>query len=290
MYKPSYISARRPSVNWLEVLRKVGLYGTLMVFSIIFFFPFFWMVSTALKELPQIMKAPPEWIPNPVQWGNIVECTEAIPFWLYAGNTLLICGLNVVGTVFSCSLAAYGFARLKWRGRDQLFVVTLATMMIPFPILMVPLYKIFRTLGWIGTMNPLWVPAFFGSAYNIFLLRQFFLTIPQDLSDAAEIDGCSHFRIYSQIILPLARPALLVVGLFTFMYHWNDFLAPLIFLTNSEQFTLALGLQAFQSKLGGTNMNLLMAASTLMILPIIVLFFFTQKTFIEGISMTGLKG
>jgi multiple sugar transport system permease protein len=251
--------------------------------------PFVWMLSTALKEISQIMKSPPDWIPNPVKWENFIAVTKTIPFWLYTKNTLLICILNVVGTIFSCSMAAYAFSRVEWKGRNKFFAITLATMMIPFPILIVPLYTIFRSLGWIGTLNPLWVPSFFGSAYNIFLIRQFFMTIPMDLSEAAEIDGCSHFRIYLQIILPLAKPALLVVALFTFMYNWNDFLGPLIYITDSHNFTLALGLQAFQSRDGGTAINLLMAASTLMILPIIIMFFFMQKTFIEGISMTGIK-
>jgi multiple sugar transport system permease protein len=170
------------------------------------------------------------------------------------------------------------------------FAISLLTMMIPFPVLLVPTYTIFRHLGWIGTYLPLWVPSFFGSAYNIFLLRQFFMTIPRDLTEAAEVDGCGRFRMYWQIILPLSRPALAVVALFCLMYHWNDFMGPLIYLLEPRQFTLALGLQQFQSRQGGTEINLLMAASTLTVLPIMILFFFTQRTFIEGISMTGIKG
>lgn len=273
----------------MKLAGKLGLYAVLLFFSGLFIFPLLWMISTSLKELTQAMTHPPVWIPSPVHWENYKRATEAIPFWSYALNTLTLCVLNVSGIVLSCSFVAYGFSRIEWPGRDKVFALTLATMMVPFPVLMVPLYSIFKELGWIGTFRPLWVPAFFGSAYNIFLLRQFFMTIPKDLAEAARIDGCNEFRIFWQMVLPLSRSALMVVGLFCFMYVWNDFMGPLIYLTNADQFTLALGLQAFQSKHGGTDMNLLMAASTLMVTPIIVLFFFTQKSFIEGISMTGLK-
>jgi multiple sugar transport system permease protein len=211
-------------------------------------------------------------------------------FWIYLRNTLLVCGLGVIGAVSSAALVGYSLARIRWRGRGALFALTLATMMVPFPVLMVPLYTLFKTFGWIGSLKPLWVPAFFGSGFNIFLLRQFFLTIPRDLSEAARIDGCSEFGIFWRIILPLSRPALAVVALFHFLYAWNDFMGPLLYLTREETFTLSLGLQSFQSKHGGTDWTGLMAASTLFCLPIIVLFFFTQKTFIKGIATTGLKG
>jgi len=225
------------------------------------------------------------------RWENFINAIRAMKYFpLYLKNTLILCFLTVIGTVFSSSLAAYGFSRIQWRGRNKVFLVALATMMIPFPVVMVPIYCMFRWLGWIGTLRPLWVGSFFAGAFNVFLLRQFFMTIPKDLSDAARIDGCSELRIYWQIMLPLCRPALMVVALFQFMFTWNDFLGPLIYLTDQKTFTLALGLQFFQSQHGGTEWHYLMAASTLVTLPIIVLFFFTQKTFIEGISMTGLKG
>jgi multiple sugar transport system permease protein len=213
-----------------------------------------------------------------------------ITFLTYLANTLVVAVLGVVGTLLSSSLVAYGLSRIRWRGREALFTVILATMMIPFPVLMVPLYGVFRTLGWIGTLMPLWVPAWFAGAFNIFLLRQFFLTIPEDLTDAARIDGCSEIAIFWRIMVPLAKPALAVVALFHFLYAWNDFLAPLIFLTEPDTFTMALGLQQYQSQHGGSEWHLLMAASLLLVLPIIVLFFFTQKTFIQGISTTGIKG
>ncbi len=262
----------------------------LLVFGAAFLLPFAWMVSTSLKPLNETMVLPPRWLPSEPQWQNYPEAMRAMgPFWLYARNSLLLAVLNVVGTVASSALVAYGFSRIEWRGRDSLFLLLLATMMIPFPVVMVPVYTLFRDLGWIGSFKPLWVPSFLAGAFNVFLLRQFFLSIPRDLSEAARIDGCSEFRIFWQIILPLAKPALLTVALFQFMATWNDFLGPLIFLVRQDQFTLALGLQNFQSVQGGTAWHYLMAASTLVVLPVLVLFFLTQRTFIRGISTTGLK-
>lgn len=262
----------------------------LVGFSIVFILPFAWMVATSLKPLNETMTLPPKWLPSEPQWRNYPDAMEAMgPFWLYARNSLLLALLNVAGTVASSALVAYGFSRIEWRGRDNVFLLLLATMMIPFPVVMVPVYTLFRELGWIGTFAPLWVPSFLAGAFNVFLLRQFFLSIPKDLTEAARIDGCGEFRIFWQIILPLAKPALLTVALFQFMATWNDFLGPLIFLVRQEQFTLALGLQNFQSLQGGTAWHWLMAASTLVVLPVILLFFLTQRTFIRGISTTGLK-
>ena len=271
-------------------LGKVVLYLFLIGFAILFIFPFLWMVSTSLKELKEALSINLNLIPTKIHWDNYLKATREIPFWNYLLNTIFLCTMNVIGTTLSCSFVAYGFSRIEWKGRDKFFAITLATMMIPFPVLMVPLYKIFLSLDWIGTYKPLWVPAFLGSAYNIFLLRQFFLRLPKELTEAAMIDGCSHIRIFFQIILPLSIPSLLVVALFNFMYVWNDFMGPLIYLTEQKDFTLALGLQSFQSKLGGVEINYLMAAATLMVMPIVILYFFTQKTFIEGISMSGIKG
>ena len=209
---------------------------------------------------------------------------------LYLRNTLWIALLGVVGTTVSSAVVAYGFARVRWRGRGVAFMVMLATMMIPFPVVMVPLFTMFREVGWIGTFAPLWVPAWFGNAFSIFLLRQFFLTIPRELDDASRIDGCGHVRNFIHVILPLSIPALLVVALFHFMFVWNDFLGPLVFLTHRDQFTLALGLQLYLSKLGQTPWNLLMAATTVMVGPVLILFVLMQRTFVEGISTAGTKG
>lgn len=223
------------------------------------------------------------------RWENYLGAVRAIPFWVYTKNTLWLCILTVLGTTFSSALVAYGFSRIKWPGRDALFLVVLATMMIPFPVIMIPLYSLFREFGLIGTMVPLWLPTFFGNAFFIFLLRQFFRGIPEDLTDAARIDGCSEWRIFWNIVCPLSHSALTVVAIFKFIETWNDFLGPFIFLTDQSDFTLALGLQFFQSQHGGTDWHYLMAASTLVSLPVILMFFFAQRRFIEGISMTGMK-
>ncbi len=269
----------------------------LIAMSLIFIFPLAWLVSTSLKPIGETMQQPPTWIPSHVQWHNYRDAfmygsdqLGYIPFLLYGRNTLILCVLGVAGTVVSNALVAYSFARLRWPGRDLAFAITLATMMIPFPVIMVPIYGLFRNLGWIGTFRPLWVPAWFGSAFNIFLLRQFFRTLPFELSEAARIDGCSEWAIFRQVILPLSKPALSVVALFYFMQTWNDFLGPLIYLIDQRTFTLSLGLQFYQSQHGGTQWNLLMAASTIVIAPVLILFFFTQKQFIQGIAVTGLKG
>ena len=278
--------------------RNTGLLLLLLVaLSILFLLPLLWLISTSLKPVEETMRQPPTWIPQHFRWRNFPDAFTYesqslgyIPFLAYGHNTLVLCVLTVSGTLCSNALIAYGFARLRWRGRDAVFAATLATMMIPFPVLMVPLYTLFRAAGWIGTYRPLWVPAWFGSAFNIFLLRQFFRSIPQELSEAARIDGCSEWAIFRQVVLPLAKPALAVVALFTFMATWNDFLGPLIYLTNQKTFTLSLGLQYYQSEHGSADWNLLMAASTIVVAPVIALFFFTQKQFIQGIAITGLKG
>ncbi len=271
-------------------LRNILVFVLLALAAIAFLAPLAWMVSTSLKPLNETMTLPPRWIPSTIQWHNYKDAIHAMGyFWRYTANSLFLCCLTVIGTVTSSALAAYGFSRIQWKGRDALFLLLLATMMIPFPVIMVPIYSLFKSLGWIGSFKPLWVPSFFASAFNVFLLRQFFLTLPTDMSEAARIDGCNEFQIFYRIILPLCKPALLVVAIFQFMATWNDFLGPLIFLTEQKDFTLALGLQSFQSQHGGTAWHQLMAASTLVVLPVIVLFFFAQKTFIQGIASTGSK-
>ena len=277
---------------------KVGLtHVVLILFSIGFLIPFLWMVSTSLKTLPETVAQPPVWLPKATQWHNYWDAffidsdrLGYVPFLYYTRNTIVLCWLSVVGTVLSNALAAYGFARLRWPGREVFFLVTLATMMVPFPVLMVPTYSLFKWLGWIGGYRPLWVPAFFGSAFNIFLLRQFFRGIPFELTEAATIDGASEWQIFWDIVMPLSKAALGVVAFFTFLGTWNDFLGPLIYLVEQKTFTLSLGLQFYQSQNAGTKWNLLMAANTIVVLPVIVVFFFTQKLFIRGITITGLKG
>ncbi|MBN1900025.1 carbohydrate ABC transporter permease [Candidatus Sumerlaeota bacterium] len=263
-----------------------------MIGAVIFVFPFLWMFSTSLKSSLLTFSLPRQLFVFPLEWKNYATCLNypSFRFTLFARNSLYLCILTVTGTLVSSSFVAYGFSRIKWRGRDAFFYLTLSTMMIPFPVYMIPLFKLFRAYNWVGTFKPLWVPAFFGSAFNIFLFRQFFLTIPHDLSDAAFLDGAGDFWVFAKIIIPLSKPVILVVGMFQFLYSWNDFLGPLIYLPDQSAFTLSLGLQFFQSQHGGTEWNLLMAASTLVILPVMILFFLTQKAFIRGVAISNIQG
>lgn len=270
-------------------LHQILVYSLLCLLGAIFLVPFFWMVSTSLKAESQIFVFPPKWIPEPVLWSNYPNAVSAIPFWTYAYNTIFITGFNILGVLISSSLVAYSFARLRWPGRNQLFVILLATMMLPGQVTMIPVFLLFKELGWVNTFLPLIVPAFFGNAFYIFLLRQFFLTIPVDLEDAARVDGCPRLLTYWHVILPLSKPALATVGVFTFMGTWNDFMGPLIYLSSENRKTLALGLQSFVWE-HGAEWALLMAVSTMMLLPLLILFFLAQRYFIEGITLTGIKG
>ena len=276
----------------------VPLYVALGFVAILFVLPLVWMVATSIKPEAQAASGEFALLPSPITSapGQAAEnyvavwTDDTVEFPLYFRNTLIVAILSVIGMTLSSAMVAYSLARIPWKGRGVVFVLTLATMMVPFPVLMTPLYIIFREFGWIGTLKPLWVPAWFGGAFNIFLLRQFYMGIPKDLDEAARIDGMGHWAIFWRIILPLSKPALAVVALFHFIYVWNDFLAPLIFLNNRENFTLALGLQMYQSKAGLTPWNLLMAASTMVVAPVLVLFALTQQTMIKGIAAEGLKG
>ena len=291
---PNAPSSGRQLTLWQRCLA----HGLLLAACLAFILPLVWMLSTSLKPLEKTMEFPPRFIPNPVQPENYVTVLThpKLDFPRLARNTLIIATMSVLGTTISSAIVAYGFSRIRFKGRGVLFAVMLSTMMIPFPVTMVSLFSLFRWLGdhtqiqFLGTLRPLWIGAWFGNAFNIFLLRQFFITIPEELSDAARIDGCCEWAIFWRIILPLAKPALIVVALFTFMGAWNDFLGPLVYIQRPDQYTLALGLQAFQSQHGGTEWHLLMAASVLVIAPVILLFFLAQKSFIEGIATTGLKG
>jgi multiple sugar transport system permease protein len=261
----------------------------LIAVGILFIFPFVWLISSSLKTPRQIFVFPPQWIPDPVQWQNYSDALTAIPALSYFFNTLIICVGVVIGTLFSSSTTAYSFSRIHWPGRDTIFVLVLATLMLPYQVTMIPVYLFFHRLGWIGTYWPLIVPAFFGSPFFIFLLRQFFLTIPMDLSDAARIDGCSELGIFRRIVLPLAKPALTTTVLLSFLWTYTDYLAPLIYLTDPDMYTLSIGLASFV----GMNIQkweLIMAASTMFTLPTILLYFFSQKTFVQGIQTTGLGG
>lgn len=253
--------------------------------------PFFWLISSSLKEPFNIYKFPPQWIPNPIKWSNYVEVFDAVTVGQYTINTLIITVFATVGMVLSSSLAAYSFARLRFKGRDIVFGTILSTVMLPFVVTMIPLYILFSRLGWVGTFLPLIVPEWFGGPITIFLLRQFFRTIPMELEDAARIDGASRPRIFWSVVLPLSRPALTVVTVLAFLNHWNDFLAPLIYLTKRELYTLALGLNALQYFEGGLDWtHYVMVLATLMVLPVVIIYFLAQRQLVEGIVLTGLKG
>ena len=276
-------TSRRPGARrgWLMTVLVWGV-------ALLFLIPFLWMISSSLKPNYQIFEVPPRWIPNPPAWENYRAALTTLPFDRYVLNTAIISLLTIVGHLLSCTLIAYAFARLRAPGRDALFVVVLATMMLPYPVTMVPLYVIFSRLGWINTFLPLTAPAFFGSAFYIFLLRQFFLTLPADFEDAATMDGANLLQILWRIILPLSTPALATVAIFTFQASWNDFLAPLIYLQKPDLYTVTLGLQFFRSTYT-TNWAYLMAASLATALPVIAVFFAAQRYFVEGITLSGIK-
>lgn len=277
---------RKQFILWRR--RLLG-HGVLMILSLVYLFPLLWMISTALKTEGQLYAYGMDLIPRPPRWMNFPESLGVIPFWRYLLNSLIISTFTIMGTVISCSLAAYGLARIPWRGRNTVFAIILATIMLPYQATMLPLYLTYSKLGWVGTYLPLIVPAFFGNAFFIFLLRQFFRGIPGDLSDSGRVDGCTEFGIFLHLILPLAKPALAVVVLFTFLATWNDFIGPLLYLTEEKDYTIALGLQQFVSAYG-SRWGLLMACTTVITLPVIALFFLAQRHFVQGIALTGMKG
>lgn len=252
--------------------------------------PFVWMVSCSFKSPQGVFETPMRWIPEPVYWENYVKAFEAMPTLLYTRNTIIITAFCIVGYLASGSLVAYAFSRLRWPGRNAMFYMLLATMMMPPQVTIVPLFVIFRNLRWINTYYPLIVPSFLtGWPFFIFLMRQYFMTIPLELTEAAKVDGAGHLRTYASIILPLARPALATVAIFAFLLHWNDFFGPLIFLAEDRKFTLALGLMSYASR-HQSEWGVLMAISVVMLMPTLVVFFFCQRYFVEGITLTGTKG
>jgi len=275
---------RKPRVTVKEALQHL----LLLAIGVSFMLPFYWLVATSLKPDAQVFQSPPAWLPHPIMWHNYPKALTYVPFARYLLNTLVICTLSVFGMLLSSSLVAYSFSKIRWPGRNIAFFILLSTLMLPGQVTMIPVFSIFKSLHWVDTIRPLVVPSFLGGAFYIFLLRQFFMTVPLELSDAAKIDGCSELDIYRRVVLPLAKPALATIALFTFIGAWNDFLGPLIYLNDDAKYTLSLGLQQFVSR-HGAEWSMLMAASTVMTLPIVVLFFFAQKTFIQGITLTGLK-
>jgi len=268
-------------LTWIVLLLGAGLMAM----------PFLWMISSSLKAEQAVFQYPPQLIPDPVMWNNYVESLIYKPFYLYVRNTVFLVAVNMFAIIVASSFCAYGFARIEFPGRDTWFVVVLATMMMPYYVLMIPIFIMFTRLGWIDTYLPLTVPTFFGGgAFNIFLMRQFFRTIPQELSDAARIDGCNEFQIYWKIFMPLAKPALVSIAILAFLGTWNDFVGPLLYVKSPDLFTVSIGLAQFRGIMR-SRWDLLMAAATAMTVPVVALFFAAQRYFFEsgGITLTGLK-
>lgn len=277
------------SIKKGKIIERIVTYALLIGLSIVFIFPFLWLVGTSLKPESEALSFPPTIIPETWKFSNYKDVFTMVNFGQYYWNSIIVTLLTVLGTVFSSTIVAYGFARIKAKGRDVWFILLLATMMLPPQVTMIPVYMIFSKLGWVNTFLPLIVPAFFGNAYFIFLLRQFFKTIPKELEESAFLDGCGTFGIFWRIILPLSVPAVITVALLSFMWTWNDFLGPLIYLNDDSMYTLALGILQFKGALI-ISWGPMMAASVLIILPLIIIFFVGQKYFIEGIATTGGKG
>ncbi|SRR5579884_204410 len=272
-----------------KLLQKIITHVVLIALSLIFIMPFFWMVTGSFKVESQLNAFPIVWFPDPITLEHYIYGLSMVPFGLYVVNSLIVCLFSMLGAVFSCSFVAYGLSKINWPLRTPLFIVILGTTMIPFYVTMVPLFSLFRTLGWTNTYLPLIVPHFLGVPFYIFLLRQFFMTIPNELLEAARIDGANELRIFWSVVLQLSKPALAVVALFQFLNSWSDFLGPLIYLSDASKYTISLGLSFFQGEFQ-TEFGALMAASTVVVIPVLVLFFFAQKTFIQGITLTGVKG
>jgi ABC-type glycerol-3-phosphate transport system permease component len=285
------IGSLRESQRWNKRIQSIVVYALLLIGAVIVFIPFAWMLSTALKAPNQVRKFPPVWIPNPIVWENFRTALTIypVPFWIFIRNSLFLSLSITVGTLLSNAVVAFAFARLRFRGSRTLFFVVLSTMMLPGQVTMIPLFILFSRLGWVNTYKPMIVPAFFGNAYYIFLLRQFYATVPKELDDAARIDGCGVLGLFFRIMLPLAKPALGITAIFEFSWVWNEFLRPLIYLSKMETFPLAIAL----SYLRGTHRVLwseLMVVSFIAMVPPLILFFVAQKSYIQGIVITGVKG
>jgi len=280
----------------LSGTQRIAAHALLLALCVPFILPLVWMTSASLKTDDQIYAREgrdtaislTSLIPNPIKWSNYAEAVQTVPVGAYLRNTIFLCAANVAGAVLASAIVAYGFARLRFRGREVLFMLMISTMALPGQVTMIPVFALFRALGWYGTFLPLIVPACFGNPFYIFLMRQFFRTIPEELAEAARIDGASEWRIFWQVMLPLAKPAMATCALFQFLYTWNDFFGPLLYINDPTKYTLAYGLQQFMSSYGGEWAQL-MAGACIFTVPVIVLFFLAQRTFIQGIATTGGK-
>jgi multiple sugar transport system permease protein len=290
------VARRAPARRWGDTVRRalvvgrvVILYVLMVLVGITFLFPFVWMLSTSLKVGDQVFAQPPVWIPHPFDFGNYVTAMTAVPTFRYFLNSIIITIIPMVATVASSALVAFAFARLEWPGRTALFAVLLSTMMLPSQVTMIPLFVMFHKLGWVNTFKPMVIPSFFGNAFYIFLLRQFFMGIPKEMDEAAIMDGATPPIIWWRIILPLAGPVLAAVAVFSFIGGWNAFMEPLIYLQSADKWPLALGLIAFRQR-NVTYWEEIMAYSLIVMLPCLIVFFFSQRYFIQGITLSGLKG
>ena len=283
------INLRKAKKYWFTGLVKVSQYAILSLLGIIFVLPFVWMLVSSLKMPGEVMIYPPKWIPYPPVWSNYRKVMEVMPFAYFIANSFKVSILAVIGEVLTCSLAAYAFARIKFPGRELLFLVLLMTMMFPAQVRIIPVFGVMKFLGWLDTHKPLIVPFWTAAAFGTFLIRQFFLSIPSELEDAARIDGCSRFGIYWRIFLPLSRPVLATLAVFSFMTSWNDLLRPVIYLSSYRKMTLTVGLAYFRGQYS-VRWELLMAGATLSVLPILILYIVAQRYFVRGIVLSGLKG
>lgn len=276
---------RARNAVWISICTMIVIMGMLFVIT-----PILWMLSTSLKSMGEVFLVPPVWIPEQIQWQNYPDSLSFMRATTVYQNTTIVTLMAIVGETLASSLAAFGFSRVRAPGRNLLFVVMLSTMMLLFQVTLIPQFIMFTQLGWVDSLKPLIVPAFFGTPFFIFLLRQFYLTISSEMDDAARIDGCGYLGLWWRIIVPLSKPALGVVAIQSFMFHWNEFMKPLIYLNTRSKYTAALALRNFTAEYGATPWNELMAASLVMLLPCILLFFIAQRYFIEGIVFTGVKG
>jgi multiple sugar transport system permease protein len=273
----------------LRALGRTTLYAVIAAGAIIFSFPFLWMISTALKPADQMLVIPPVWIPRELVFDNYVRPFQNLPFDVFFRNSFVITALGVLGAVSASSIVAFSFARLRWPGRDAFFLVMLATLMLPSPVTMIPRYYIFAKTGLINTFIPLILPDWLGSPFLIFLLRQYMLTIPLEYDDAARIDGAGWFGIFWRIMIPMSYPALGVAAIYSFTFHWNDFINPIIYLTRVELFTVPLGLALMNSRYA-TDFGGMMAVASISLIPVLIIFFAAQRYFIQGIVISGVKG
>ena len=279
---------RRRRSRWRDAAGRALAYLVTSLLALLFAVPFIWLLLSSVKPMPELQRIPPTLIPETWRWANFGDALRAQPFDYYFRNTIAYTGATIVGQLISCTLVAFGFARIEFPGRAFLFMLVLSTLMLPSHVTVIPQYILFRELGWLNTLLPLIVPAYFGNAFYIFLLRQFFLALPREMDEAALVDGAGYVDIYRRIVLPLSRPILVTITAFSFIAHWNDFFGPLIYLNSPKQMTLAVGLLFFKSDTDSL-VHLLLAASLITLLPIVLVFLLAQRYFVASIMMTGLK-